>query len=162
MYPVNAILGCHQFMECFSQCLWSSVVSVVSLVVLRITFCSVTESTNFLSFDDNMMDLSLVGNAIGGKVYFWIWNSFFAAFHSLFLFLNFSWDYDIGTRRLEVTIARPPHQPPVILSGTPELGWAPLTCGCWQINSILANIAHRNSIRILNPYPFWWKILIRA
>ena len=51
-------------------------------------------------------------------------------------------------------IARPPHQPPVILSGTPELGWAPLTCGCWQINSILANIGHRNSIRILNQYPF--------
>ena len=36
-------------------------------------------------------------------------------------------------------IARPPNQPPVILSGTPELGWAPLTCVCWQINSILIN-----------------------
>ena len=51
-------------------------------------------------------------------------------------------------------IARPPHQPPVILSGTPELGLAPLTYVCWQINSILANIVHRNSIRILNQYPF--------
>ena len=61
-----------------------------------------------------------------------------------------------------VSIARPPYQRPVILSGTPELGWAPLTCGCWQINSISANIGHRNSIRILNQYPFWWKILIRA
>ena len=59
-------------------------------------------------------------------------------------------------------IARPPNQPPVILSGTPQLGWAPLTCVCWQINSILANIGHRNSIRILNQYPFWWNILIRA
>ena len=45
-------------------------------------------------------------------------------------------------------IARPPHQPLVILSSTLELGWAPLTCGWWQINSILANIGHRNSIRI--------------
>ena len=52
------------------------------------------------------------------------------------------------------SIARPPHQPPVILSGTPELGLTPLTCVCWQINSILANIGHRNSIRILNQYPF--------
>ena len=60
------------------------------------------------------------------------------------------------------TIARPPHQPPVILSGTPELGLTPLTCVCWQINSILANIGHRNSIRILNQYPFWWNILIWA
>ena len=50
-------------------------------------------------------------------------------------------------------IARPPHQPTVILSGTPELGWAPLTCVCWQINSILVNIGHRDSIRILNQYP---------
>ena len=60
------------------------------------------------------------------------------------------------------SIARPPHQPPVILSGTPELGLTPLTCVCWQINSILANIGHRNSIRILNQYPFWWNILIWA
>ena len=59
-------------------------------------------------------------------------------------------------------IARPPHQPPVILSGTPELEWAPLTCSFWQINSILANIGHRNSIRILNQYPSWWNILVRA
>ena len=59
------------------------------------------------------------------------------------------------------TIARPPHQPPVILYGTLEQGWAPLTCGCWQINSILANIGRRNSIRILNQYPFWWNILKR-
>ena len=59
-------------------------------------------------------------------------------------------------------LARPPHQPPVILSRTPELGWAPLTCGCWQINSILGNIGRRNSIQILSQYPFWWKILIHA
>ena len=59
-------------------------------------------------------------------------------------------------------IARPPHQPPVILSGTPEVGLAPLTCGCWPINSISANIGHRNSIRNLNQYPFWWNILIRS
>ena len=59
-------------------------------------------------------------------------------------------------------IARPPNKPPVILSGTPELGWAPLTCVCWQINSILANIGHRNSIPISNQYPFWWNILIWA
>ena len=60
----------------------------------------------------------------------------------------------------QVIIARPPHQPPVILSGTPEVGLAPLTCGCWPINSISANIGHRNSIRILNQHPFWWNILI--
>ena len=66
------------------------------------------------------------------------------------------------TRNNAVHIARPPHQPPVILSGTPELGLTPLTCVCWQINSILANIGHRNSIRILNQYPFWWNILIWA
>ena len=59
-------------------------------------------------------------------------------------------------------IARPPHQPPVILYGTPELGLTPLTCVCWQINYILANIGHRNSIRILNQYPFWWNIVIWA
>ena len=63
---------------------------------------------------------------------------------------------------INLCIARPPHQPLVILSGTPELGLAPLTCGCWQINSLLANIGHRNSIRILNPYPFRLNILIRS
>ena len=61
-----------------------------------------------------------------------------------------------------ILIARPPHQPPVILSGTPDVGLAPLTCGCWPINYISANIGHRNSIRILNQYPFWWNILIRS
>ena len=37
--------------------------------------------------------------------------------------------------------SKPPHEPPSILSSTPELGWTPLSCGmadCWQINSILA------------------------
>ena len=34
--------------------------------------------------------------------------------------------------------------------------------GCWQINSILANIGRRNSIRILNQYPLFWNILIWA
>ena len=33
---------------------------------------------------------------------------------------------------------------------------------CWQINPILANIGRRNSIRILNQYPFFWNILIWA
>ena len=28
--------------------------------------------------------------------------------------------------------------------------------GCWQINSILANIGRGNSIRILKQYPFFW------
>ena len=32
--------------------------------------------------------------------------------------------------------------------------------GCWQINSILTNIGHRNFIQILNQYPFFWNILI--
>ena len=46
------------------------------------------------------------------------------------------------------SIARPPREPPAILSITPELGWAPLSCGmvgCCQINSILANIGLKNS-----------------
>ena len=34
--------------------------------------------------------------------------------------------------------------------------------GCWHINSILANIGRRNSIRILNQYSFWRNILIWA
>ena len=34
--------------------------------------------------------------------------------------------------------------------------------GCWQINSILANIGRRNSIQILNQYPFFRNILIWA
>ena len=35
----------------------------------------------------------------------------------------------------------------------PRLGWTPLSCGmvgCWQINSILANIGCKNSIQIWN------------
>ena len=50
---------------------------------------------------------------------------------------------DIGV--LFLHIARTTCEPPTILSCTPELGWASLSCGmvgCWQINSILANIGH--------------------
>ena len=44
-------------------------------------------------------------------------------------------------------------------------GWlatpsTPLSCGmasCWQINSILANSGRKNSIQILNQYPFYEK-----
>ena len=64
-------------------------------------------------------------------------------------------------------IPRTPHQPPAILSSTPQLARAPLwpqwalyMAGCWQINYILTNIGHRNSIRIWNQYPFFWNILI--
>ena len=45
--------------------------------------------------------------------------------------------------------SRPPCEPP-------ELGWTPLSfgmVGCWQINSILANIGRKNSIGILNQSP---------
>ena len=65
-------------------------------------------------------------------------------------------------------IARPPHDPWAILSFTPGLAgcpFDPLSCGmagCWQINSILANSGRKNSIQILNQYPFLWKILIWA
>ena len=54
----------------------------------------------------------------------------------------------------------PQHEPPAILSCTSGLAghpWTPLNCGmagCWQINSILSNIGHKNSIRILNLHPF--------
>ena len=49
-------------------------------------------------------------------------------------------------------------------------GWlatpsTPLSCGmasCWQINYILANSGRKNSIQILNQYPFLWKVLIWA
>ena len=50
-------------------------------------------------------------------------------------------------------IARTPHEPPTILSGTPELEWIPLSCGmvgCWQINSILASIGRKHRFRMLN------------
>ena len=65
-------------------------------------------------------------------------------------------------------IARPPHEPPAILSCTQ--GWlatpsTPLSCGmasCWQIDSILANSGRKNSIQILNQYPFLSNILIWA
>ena len=46
---------------------------------------------------------------------------------------------------------------PAIFSSTPEPGRAPLSCGmvgCGQINSILANIGYKNSVQILNQYPF--------
>ena len=60
----------------------------------------------------------------------------------------------IGARHTGLCkIARPLCEPPAILSSTPELGLTPLSCGmvgCWQINSILANVGHKNSIRILN------------
>ena len=61
--------------------------------------------------------------------------------------------------------ARQHHDPPAILSGTPELGWTTLSCGmvgCGQINSIWANIGCENSIQIWNQYPFLWKVLIWA
>ena len=48
--------------------------------------------------------------------------------------------------------------PAIRLFRTPELGCTPLSCGmigCWQINSILANIGRKNSNRILNQYPLW-------
>ena len=65
-------------------------------------------------------------------------------------------------------IARPPHEPQ--LSYPAPQGWlvtlsTPLSCGmssCWQINSILVNSGSKNSIQILNQYPFLWKILIWA
>ena len=69
-------------------------------------------------------------------------------------------------------IARPPPWALAILSRTPELGWNPLSCcmiGCWQINSILANImniGHKNSIRILNRYTsyeiYWYKFVLQS
>ena len=43
--------------------------------------------------------------------------------------------------------------------------WTPPHCDmacCWQIDSILVNIGRKNSIRILNQYPFWWNKLIWA
>ena len=43
--------------------------------------------------------------------------------------------------------------------------WAPVSygmVGCWHINSILANNDRKISIRILNQYPFLWKMLICA
>ena len=42
---------------------------------------------------------------------------------------------------------------------TPMAPMGLVMAGCWQINSILTNIGRRNSIRILNQYPFFWKIL---
>ena len=63
-------------------------------------------------------------------------------------------------------IAYPEHWVSVILSSTRELAglplWAPPHCDmvcCWQINSILANIDRKNSIRILNQYLFLVKYI---
>ena len=63
--------------------------------------------------------------------------------------------------QINVTIARSPHEPPAILSCTPELAGYPFDptqlwhmASCWQINSILANSGRKNSIQILNQYPF--------
>ena len=45
---------------------------------------------------------------------------------------------------------------PAILCGIPELGWTQLSCGtagCCQINPILANISHTNTIQILISIP---------
>ena len=60
--------------------------------------------------------------------------------------------YDMSVQMIKYHSQTTPSAP-VIRSGTLGQGWAPLTCGCWQINSILANIGRRNSIRILNQYP---------
>ena len=63
-------------------------------------------------------------------------------------------------------IARPPHEPQPTYpepQGWPATPSTPLSCGmagCWQINYILANSGRKNSIQILNQYPFLWKILI--
>ena len=64
----------------------------------------------------------------------------------------------LGLNELTTTPARPPCEPPTILSHTQELRWTPLSCGmvgCCQVNSNLANIDLKNSIQILKWYPLW-------
>ena len=53
-----------------------------------------------------------------------------------------------------------PIQHPIAGERTPMTPMGLVMAGCWQINSILTNIGRRNSIRILNQYPFFWNILI--
>ena len=67
------------------------------------------------------------------------------------------------------SLPRTPRDPSAILSSIPELAGLPHLdpihldmTGCWQINSILAKIGRKNSIQILNLYPFLWNILIWA
>ena len=75
--------------------------------------------------------------------------------------------FDIADIELKYT-ARPPQEPQP--SYPAPQGWlatpsTPLSYGmasCWQINSILANSDRKNSIQILNQYPFLWKISIWA
>ena len=60
------------------------------------------------------------------------------------------------------TVSTPSHpiQHPIASEHTPMTPMGLAMAGCWQINSILTNIGRRNSIRILNQYPFFWNILI--
>ena len=53
-----------------------------------------------------------------------------------------------------------PIQHPTSGELTPMTPVGLVMAGCWQINSILANIGGRNSIPILNQYPFFWNIYI--
>ena len=55
-----------------------------------------------------------------------------------------------------------PNQHPIAGERTPMTPMGLVMAGCWQINSILTNIGRRNSIWILNQYPFFWNILIRT
>ena len=57
---------------------------------------------------------------------------------------------------IQITASAPSHpiQHPTAGEITPVTPVGLAMAGCWQINSILANIGHRNSIRVLNQYPF--------
>ena len=70
----------------------------------------------------------------------------------------------IGFGQSQNTASAPSHpiQHPTAGERTPMTPMGLVMAGCWQINSILANIDRRNSIRILNQYPFFWNILIWA
>ena len=62
------------------------------------------------------------------------------------------------------TASAPSHpiQHPTAGERTPMTPMGLVMAGCWQINSILANIGRRNPIRILNQYPFFWNLSIWA
>ena len=68
----------------------------------------------------------------------------------------------IGRMHTQNTASAPSHpiQHPTAGESTPLTPTGLVMAGCWQINSISTNIGHRNSIRNLNQYPFFWNILI--
>ena len=86
------------------------------------------------------------------------WAYFYLMDHN---FANFG-RTEKSNMHIQTTASAPSHpiQHPTAAEIPPMTPAGLVMAGCWQINSILTNIGRRNSIRILNQYPFFWNILI--